>query len=170
MNNKLPGSSPGKRNGFTLIELVIVVSIIAILATATVLVIKVPEIIENSKTAIAKSSMETIAKAAALRAIDTGDFDPDADHTLPEEFSQYLGTGSWPNGPFEGSVYDWDNWKEEECWDATTGNIQVTLRNIPNYGEKENYTLYYVIKGVGIPDCYDDSVRGECVNCINRYP
>lgn len=158
------------KRGFTLIELLVVITILMILATLVLLAINPTKIVEKSRIAAATSSLQEIARAAALHAAETGDFAPDVNRNVPQEFIKYLNPATFPSGPFSGSVYDWDNWAGNMCWDGSTGIVQVTLRQINDYKGKVDYTLYYVIQGVGIPHCSNSSTKGECVNCPSRYP
>lgn len=156
--------------GFTLIELLVVITILIILATLVLLAINPAKLIEKSRTATTTASLESIARAATIYAAETGDFAPDVNRNIPQEFIRYLNPATFPSGAFPGSVYDWDNWASYTCWDGSTGIIQVTLRQINDYKGKTDYTLYYVIQGEGIPHCSNSGTRGECVNCPSRYP
>ena len=159
-----------KQKGFTLVELLVVITIIVILSRIVVLNLNPATLIERSRTVAAKASLINIAKAAQLFVSDTGYYPSDVNRNIPQEFIKYMGPGAWPNGPFPNSVYDWDNWEDQTCWDGSTGILQITLRQVDGYKGKTNYTLYYVIKGVGIPHCSTSTDRGECINCPSRYP
>lgn len=156
--------------GFTLVELLVVVTIVAILASILFLTFDIVGIRERSRTSTAKASLKSIGDAAYIYAADKGDWPADVYRDLPQDFIQYLSPGAWPNGPFPGSVYDWDNWADQTCWDGSTNIIQITLREIEDYQNEEDYTFYYVIQGVGIPHCHNAGTRGECINCPDRYP
>lgn len=159
-----------RSKGFTIIEILLVIGILIILATVTYLNFNPAKMLENSRTANAKVALTSIAKAAQIYADQNDGYAPDVNRNIPQAFIQYLGPGAWPGGPFPGSVYDWDNWEGQTCWDGTTGDIQVTLRQINDYKGKTDYTLYYVIEGPGIPHCSATTTKGECVNCPSRYP
>jgi prepilin-type N-terminal cleavage/methylation domain-containing protein len=160
--------------GFTLIELLIVISIIGILSGLLILALNPVDIIEKANYQTAVANLNQIARAAQQYEIETGDIPPDANRNIPTEFMAYLGSGNWPSGPFKGSIYDWDNWLGQTCWDGSEGGTQITLREINRYKgvnyEANGLVLYYVIKGEGVPHCFDASVRGYCVNCESRYP
>jgi prepilin-type N-terminal cleavage/methylation domain-containing protein len=166
MNFKLPK----KDNAFTLIELLVVIAIIGVLAGVLFAVINPSKIIENSRTVMTKSSLQTLAKAAKLYQVDKGTFAPDVYRDIPSDFKPYLGNTTWIKGAFPGSVYDWDNWDDQTCWDGSTHIIQVTVRQINDYQQKSDYVMYYVIQGAGIPHCSDANARGICLNCVSTHP
>ena len=157
------------RKGFTLVEILLVVVIVAILIAGVLVAIRPATLIEKGHYRNASISLKSIAKAANLYAARYGYYPEDVWRDIPQAFTEYLNPGSWPDGPFPGSVYDWENWEGQTCWDGSTGIIQITLRQV-DYEDKTDYTLYWVIQGDGVPHCSDDSVRGECLNCESRYP
>ena len=57
-----------------------------------------------------------------------GNYPDDVDRDLPSGVEQYLGAGQWPNAPWPGSIYDWDNWT-----DPVTGQkiYQISIRFCP---------------------------------------
>lgn len=156
--------------GFTLIELLVVIAIIAILAAVVLLAINPVRVIEESRTSTAKANLQQIARAAQQYSVDAGALPADTNRSIPTEFMSYLGPGSWPAGPFPGSVYDWDNWTGQTCWDGTPGGIQVTLRQVNGYKGKTNYNLYLPIQGNGLPHCTSSGEKGECINCTSTHP
>ncbi|MEK7595007.1 MAG: type II secretion system protein [Patescibacteria group bacterium] len=156
--------------GFTLVELLTVMGMLVMLATIILVLINPSKMLEQARTAAAYESLAAIAKAAHTFSNENGYFPSDVNRNLPQEFIEYLSPGAWPNGPFPGSVYDWDNWETQTCWDGSTGIIQVTLRQINGYQGKNNYTIYYVIQGIGVPHCSTTTVKGKCINCDSRYP
>ena len=169
-------------HGFTLIELLIVVAIVAVLATFVLLAINPTKIIENSRRATAEAAMNQIAKAAQMYEAETGILPPDESRNIPTVFMGHLGAGPWPEGPWPGSKYDWDNWEGQTCWDGTQGSIQISVRDIKTYQGKlystqevpvtgrPQFALYFAIRGVGIPHCSSASTVGICVNCQNTHP
>lgn len=161
--------SSNKHVGFTLVELLIVISIVAVLSVTLLLIINPARYIENSRYTTAKASLADIARAATIYAADKGYYPADVNRDIPTELIKYVNPGAWPNGPFPGSLYDWDNWDNQTCWDGSTHIIQITLRQINDYKGKTNYTLYFVIQGIGIPHCSTSTDRGECINCPSRY-
>ena len=156
--------------GFTLVELLVVIAILSILATLTLVVFNPVHILENSRKNATVTSLRNIANAAQMYANDNGDYAPDVNRSIPSAFTKYITPASWAKGAFPGSVYDYDNWENQTCWDGTTGNVQITLRQINGYKGKSNYTLYYVLHGPGVPHCSDSTARGECINCESTHP
>lgn len=170
------------QQGFTLIELLIVIAVIGVLAAIILIAINPPRIIENANYQTTVSNLNQVSKAAQMYEISSGITPPDANRNIPTEFMPYLGPGIWPRGPFSGSVYDWDNWTGVTCWDGSPGGVQISLRDIANYGGQRystqstpvtgrpQFAIYFVISGEGIPHCNVASTVGICVNCPSRYP
>jgi len=168
-----------RTKGFTLIELLIVIAIVGILSVVVLLAINPAKIMEETNYNTAVSNLNQIAKASQLYEVETGEVAPDgASRGIPSVFMKYLGPGNWPAGPFGGSIYDWDNWTGQTCWDGSQGGTQISLRDITKY-KGNTYTagasstnqlaLYFVIQGDGIPHCSNSSVKGYCVNCPSLF-
>jgi len=159
--------------GFTLIEILIVVAIIGVLSALVVRSVNPAQFTLKARYASAKFELEEIAKAAKLYGEATGSYPPDVVRNIPSQFEPYFGytSGSWPTGPFPGSVLDWDNWEGQTCWEGSTGIIQVTLRQISNMNVTPGaeWTMFQVIKGKGVPHCSVSSTQGECINCAVIY-
>lgn len=156
--------------GFTLVEMLVVIAMIAILAVVTFASYNIPKTLEQSRYAATVEGLHNIATAAKMYANDKDKWAADVNRSIPSAFSTYISPASWAKGPFTNSVWDWDNWQNQTCWDGSTGIIQITLRQVNNYKGNNDYTIYYVIKGVGIPHCSTASTKGECINCVSRYP
>ena len=157
-------------SGFTLVEMLLVIAMLAILATLVVTYYNPVKLKQDHQYIATRESLINIATAARLYAEDNDDYADDVNRSIPSQFSKYINPGTWARGPFPGSVYDWDNWDDQTCWDGTTHDIQVTLRQVDGYKGKTDYTIYYVIKGPGIPHCSTSTTKGECINCVSRYP
>lgn len=157
--------------GFTLIELLVAIAIVAIMATLVVTAVYSPKVIENARYAAAVHSLRNIAQAAQLYANDNDGWAPDVNRSIPSGFAKYVNPSNWAKGPWPGSVFDYDNWDDgRTCWDGSKGIIQISLRQVNSFEGKNNYVIYYVLKGLGIPHCSTSTDKGICVNCVSRYP
>ena len=156
--------------GFTLVEILIVISIIAVLTVTLYLVLNLSDLLERSRTSRAEATLISLAKAAKLESIDTGGYAADVARGVAASFADRLNPPVWPVGSFEGSSYDWDNWDGDTCWDGSQNIIQITLRDIASFQGNSNYTMYFVLQGQGIPHCNDPLIRGVCINCDSLYP
>lgn len=167
--------------GFTLIELLVVVSIVAVLAALVLIIINPVRMMEESRYSTAVAAMNQVAKAAQLYEATHGTLPADASRNIPTEFMDYLGAGPWPSAPWPGSVYDWDNWTGEECWEGSDDIIQISVRDIKTYkglnystnavpiSGRPQLALYYVVRGTGVPHCSTSSTVGFCVNCPSMF-
>lgn len=157
--------------GFTLIEIVIVIAIVAILAAVVVVYLKPHELIRNARYNRATQELVQIGKALEMWEATEGELPPDVNRSLPPGIERYLNTNNdWPDGPFSGSVYDYDNWTDETCIDEeASGTVQITLREVPGYNPdgSDVWAIYYVIRGKGTPHCsnMNEWDKGHCINC-----
>jgi len=107
-------------------EVLIAMSLIALLSTFVLF-----RIIDNYKKATlvrGKAELSQIASAAQQFIIDNnGALPGDVNRGLPSGIETYLGEGSWPEGPWPGSVYDWDVFPDK----AEGPNYQVSIRFCP---------------------------------------
>ena len=118
------------KKGFTLIELLIVIAVIAILSTVLISVIQGAR--SDAYTARAITEFKSFAQAMEFYLIDYDEYPPDVSRNIPSGMEEYLGGGTWPEGPHPGSVYDWDNITEH-------GYIQISLRFCDINGENCNF-------------------------------
>ncbi|HKZ34715.1 MAG TPA: prepilin-type N-terminal cleavage/methylation domain-containing protein [Patescibacteria group bacterium] len=161
--------------GLTLIELLVVVAVLAILAVVVYSMIDPAKQKARVNYAHAKKGVAEIGRAVQIYEANNGGYPADVPrNVMPTGLAPLIRGEVWPSGPFEGSVYDYDNWKDEECWDGSTGNVQITLRQIPGFNPDgtDNWAIYYVLEGTGIPHCREPLFKGECVNCSSYtvYP
>jgi prepilin-type N-terminal cleavage/methylation domain-containing protein len=164
-----------KRNGFTLIELIVVIAVIAVLCSFVIVKLLGQE--DEARLSNAKSDLTALARASEAYAIDYG-YPPDVNRNIPPGMSSYLKSGAWPLATWPNSVYDWDNWV-----DPSTGApiYQVSLRfcaygapydpaNFPKAKWAHDFDcnsgIYYCISG----PCRAHIDRpithpGLCINC-----
>lgn len=116
-----------KIKGFTLIELLIVVAIIGVLSA--IVLVSINSSRESAYYSRASLEMTELAKALSLYLSDHGSYPADVNRGLPNGLEAYLSAGDWPNGPWPGSIYDWDNWDNPD----TPGQkiYQISLRFCP---------------------------------------
>lgn len=169
-----------KNNGFTLIEILIVVAVIAILSA-----IVIPSYAKvRSKTYYSRTMAEYASMWAAIEMYKeaNGDYPPDVSRDIPPGLGAYLAgnnSNTWPKAPWPDSVYDWDNWVNPE--DSSQRIYQISIRfcpvggnlsqcNFPKEDWAENFgvdsAVYYCVKGacrshINQPLNYP----GYCVNC-----
>jgi len=166
------------QRGFTLIELLVVIAIIGVLAT--IVLASLGQARTKALTAKAISELRSLHQNFEIYNLDNNnnypaDVSPDV---LPSGMEIYL-TAGWPEGPYPGSVYDWDYWDEGTLNEA----VQLSVRfcgtngntadcNFPDEDWAANFTnnqnaAYYCISGACRPWETDTAgaVPGYCFNC-----
>jgi len=111
-----------------------------------------------------------------------GEYPDDVNRDVPPGLGQYLAGGSndsWPDAPWPGSVYDWDNWEDPD--DSSLRIYQISIRfcpvggtiadcHFPNEEWAKNFginsSVYYCIEG-NCRSHIDEPIDypGYCVNC-----
>lgn len=167
-------SDASHQEGFTLIELLIVVTIIGLLSS--LVLVALSGIREESYLSKAQAQFNSFRSALILYTEDQGGVYPDdVSRSLPPGLEEYLSSDNWPEAPWPGSVYDWDNW-QINGEQVVQLSIRFCDRNAPNtcnFPDKpwaENFgvnsAVYYCFEGncrshEGEPEDYP----GLCVNC-----
>lgn len=178
-----------KQTGFTLIEIMAVISIIGILA-ALVYTVGVPRYKQRTYYTRSISELNTMGNAMTLYLAKYNDYPPDVTRDVPaaiKEFIQAQDIGNWPDAPFPGAVYDYDNWPADANGPENTYQISIRFcpagqnalckANAKKYlGDYVSSTvlnawdadssMYYCIKG----SCRSHQNKpmnhpGYCVNC-----
>ena len=168
MIHKSEKSSPA----FTLMELLVVMAIIA--ALAVLITTAVQSARNKAYTARALKEFRVFGDAMILYLIDNDTYPDDVNRDIPSGLEQYLSNrGDWPDGPYPGSVYDWDNKLD------TLGYVQISLRfcdisgnnchfPIEDWAQDFDYqsSMYWCFEGPcrSHPDQPVDH-PGYCVNC-----
>ena len=147
--------------GFTLIELLVVISLIGILAL--VLLASLSNAKEQARLVKTKEEFLSIAEALELYVDNNnGAYPPDADRGLPSGIEKYLSGSTWPDAPWPGSVFDWDNWAPSDLSYPPFQQVyQISVRfcpegqpeqcQFPNEPWASNFdyysSVYYCISG-----------------------
>lgn len=180
------GEHQNRKNltGFTLVELVIVISVLGILAlivTATI----IPNYHERTRYSRAISELNTLGNAMTLYASKYNDYPPDVSRGIPSEIKQFVQTSGvnadWPNAPWPGSLYDYENWPPDTYSTKPTYQISIRFCNAGDEAAcKKNFpkeswvtsswdsysSVYYCISG----GCRAHQSKpldypGYCINC-----
>ena len=171
----LSGANRFMKKGFTLIEILVVIAIIGLLAVSAVYSYQRAR--QAAYLAAAKDELRSIAQALHLYLNDYGSYPADTSRDIPPGLEVYLAPGLWPDAPWPGSVFDWDNWT-----DTATGQkiYQVSIRFCP-VGHPEqcrfpqtdwaanfdiNSSVYYCLEGPCRAHVDKSATHpGLCVNC-----
>lgn len=169
-----------ERSGFTLVELLIAISIIAILARVMMPVYSMVR--EDAYMARAKQEFQTFHQAILMYQQANGEYPADANRNVPSGLEEYLGPGSWPDAAWPGSVFDWDNWEDPDD-NSNLDIVQISVRFCPvgqpdecrfpkeDWAEDfdQNSAVYYCIQGACRSHINQPANHpGYCINCSNN--
>jgi prepilin-type N-terminal cleavage/methylation domain-containing protein len=166
------------QKGFTLIEITIVVVVIGLLTTIVIVSVGNPR--ERTYQTRAFAEMNTLANATRLYLEKYNDFPPDVNRDIPAGLNEFIDfEGEWPDAPWPGSVFDYDNW-------TIDGEqvVQISVRFCPIGGSIDECQFpdeewadgfdvqsaaYYCLKGA----CRAHNSRpynhpGYCINCTTQ--
>lgn len=169
----------GQKAGFTIVELLIVVVVIAVLATLTIVAYT-----NFSRRAIknrATLEISSIARAVSLYHADKGSYPADVQRNIPVGIFDYSGNeatpSQWPLAPWPGSVYDYDYFIGSDGKEVAQISIRfcpisgpLSACQFPNEPWAANFDLqssaYWCITGIcrAHPDSTDDH-PAYCINC-----
>lgn len=176
-----------RTGGFSLVELLVVISIIGILSS--IVFGAVSGVRGKAYEVRTKAEFRTMVNALEMYYADhDGAYPADVGRNVPPGIEEYLAyvagedeADDWPNAPYPGSVYDWENWAPGALNNhAPVEQIyQISVRfcdidgnncNFPDEewaeGFDEKSSLYYCIEG----PCRAHNTRpvdhpGYCINC-----
>ena len=170
-----------KKGGFTIVELLVVIVVIAVLATIGI--ISYNRLAARAYLSRSHSEMSSIAKAVMAFELLNERYPADVNRGIPPEVTELMNgsTENWPTAPWPNSVYDYDYWI-----DSDTGKevVQLAIRFCPidatslsdctfpdepwaaNFQKDSSY--YWCIKGAcrshsALPIDYP----GKCANCVD---
>jgi prepilin-type N-terminal cleavage/methylation domain-containing protein len=181
-----------RQNGFTLIEIVVVIMVIGILATLVYSLI-IPRWRERTYYTRSLAELNTMANALNLYVAKYNDYPPDESRNIPSGIKEFIqsqqGNDTWPSAPYPGSVYDYENWPADAFGGQT---YQVSIRFCDSGDDAtckavakkylsdhvsadtiNNWTslsaVYYCIKGsCRSHQSQPTTYPGYCINCGNK--
>jgi hypothetical protein len=142
----------------------------------------------------AVSELNTLGNAATLYVAKYNDYPADVDRDIPADLKEFVqangSNNSWPDAPWPGSVYDYDNWPPDSNGPQQTYQISVRFCNagddatckanaqkyLSGYAATatlnswDSYSaVFYCIKG----SCRSHQNKpmnhpGYCINCGNK--
>ncbi len=179
--------------GFTIVEIVMVIVLIGVIAGFTYSY-ALPRYRSRTYYTRAISELNTLGNAMTLYVAKYNDYPPDVVRDIPagmKEFIQSDGfNNSWPDAPWPGTVYDYDNWPPDGNGPQHTYQISIRFCNagdtatckavaqkyLSGYVSSAtlsswdaNSSVYYCIKG----SCRSHQGQpmnhpGYCVNCGSK--
>ena len=119
-----------KKNGFTLIEMMIVVAVIAILISIAVMSVQTVQ--AKARFSKVKADMDTIGQVAyaSFTNSKTYDWPQMTSGKMPADIAALNELRSWPVPPCTGWYYSWEDWTLFP--NANSNTVSVTLRNGTN--------------------------------------
>ncbi|MEK7576154.1 MAG: type II secretion system protein [Patescibacteria group bacterium] len=166
--------------GFTLLELLIAIGIISILTT--IMLTKLQAVREAATLVRAKKELRVMVDALNIYLNDNAQYPVDVSRDIPPGLEKYLGPGIWPDAPWLGSVYDWENWVPSDIAQNPKEQVyQISIRFCPIGGPLSachfppepwaanfnvNSSMYYCIQGPCRSHVSEAlNYPGYCVNC-----
>lgn len=116
--------------GFTIVELLIVIVVIAVLAA--IVIITFNGVSNRAYVGRTQSELGSMGKAIQLFQANNGRYPADVSRGIPAEITPYINgsADNWPNAPWPGSVYDYDNYIGSDGLEVS----QISVRFCPEGG------------------------------------
>jgi type II secretory pathway pseudopilin PulG len=158
-----------------MLELMVVVAILGLMAA--ILLSRLDDIRENAYQTAALAEIKSFSAALETYITLNGTYPPDANRGIPSGLESYLSGDGWPDGPWPGSVYDWDAWEidGESVYQLSVrfcpAGGPLSACRFPDTEWAENFevqsSVFYCYSG----DCRSHVSRpvnhpGYCVNCV----
>ena len=119
------------QHGFTIVEICVVIVVMGILAGLTYSII-VPRYRERTYYTRMTSEMGSMSDAIKLYVAKYNDYPADVPRDVPGEIKEFLQgqyLDSWPDAPYPGAVYDYDNWPPDS--NGPNQTYQISMRMCP---------------------------------------
>lgn len=138
------------QSGFTLVEVIIVILVLAILSTI-LYTVGVPRWRERTNWAATTTELQTLGNAFQLYRVKYNAYPADVDRGLPPGLEELIqdeeGSDTWPLGPYPNSRYDYDAWN---VWDETTNTPCPSMSGCPG-PEPDTYQISIRFCEIGDP-------------------
>lgn len=119
-----------KQSGFTLVEIIMVMALIGVISAIIYSVI-LPNYRQRTYYTRSISEMNTMSNALALYLAKYNDYPADVVRDVPAEIKEFIqsqeGNAAWPDAPYPGSVYDYDNWPPDSNGPQHTYQISIRM-------------------------------------------
>ncbi|MDB5168934.1 MAG: hypothetical protein JWO41_290 [Candidatus Saccharibacteria bacterium] len=171
--------------GFTLVEIIIVISVMGILAIISATTV-IPNWHERTYFSRSVSELNTMGNAVQLYVAKYNSYPADQSRGIPASLMEFIQANgqnnNWPNAPWPGSYYDWENWPADTA-NGYAQTYQVSIRFCDSGDEatcKKNFpkekwvdsswdsysSVYYCISGsCRAHQNYPITHAGYCINC-----
>lgn len=166
-----------KRRGFTLVELLIVIVVIAILAAFSIVAYNGMQ--KRAYSSRAQSELSAIGKGIQIYHGINEEYPPDVSRNIPGAITPYLNgsADNWPIGPWPGSVYDYDYFIGSDGEEVSQISIRfcpiggpMSACIFPNEDWADGFTVdssaYWCVAGkCRSHPSQADTYPGYCFNC-----